>query len=69
MMCTSTDGMAGMCTMQAPEPDAGLFVPGKLGGGGCDCGVVSAGNAASRGAWSGVLVALGFWLRSRRRRK
>lgn len=67
-MCTSTDGKAGMCTMNEPEPDAGLFVPGKLGGGGCDCGVVGAAGGGARAAWGGVLVGIAFWLRGRRRR-
>jgi uncharacterized repeat protein (TIGR01451 family) len=69
-MCTSTTSMVGMCTAQPPEPDAGLFVPGKLGGGGCDCRVLSVGRESSTPlAWSSVL--LGVWLvvRSRRRRK
>jgi clumping factor A len=68
-MCTSTTSMAGMCTMNPPEPDAGLFVPGKLGGGGCDCGVVSAGSGASRAGWGAIVIGLVFWLRGRRKRR
>jgi clumping factor A len=67
MMCTSTTALAGMCTMEPPEPDAGLFVPGKLGGGGCDCGIAGS-PSSSRGAWGAMILGLAFWLRRKRRR-
>ncbi len=70
-MCSSTTDAAGMCTMDAGMPtDAGLFVPGKLGGGGCDCRV-GAGSEA-RG-WSSLLWFFGISAlligRGRRRRR
>jgi hypothetical protein len=67
MLCTSTTSMAGMCTDMPEPPDAGLFVPGKLGGGGCDCGVVRGSGGSSRAVWLGLLV-VGLWLNQKRRR-
>jgi hypothetical protein len=68
MLCTSTNSMAGMCTDMPEPPDAGLFVPGKLGGGGCDCGVVSgSGRRSTRALWLGLL-GLVLWFNQKRRR-
>jgi uncharacterized repeat protein (TIGR01451 family) len=67
-MCSSSTSDVGRCT-PASVPDAGApQFQGRIGGGGCDCGVAGLGKSGgwSRGGWLALALGVVWWRRRRR---
>jgi len=67
-VCDAMGADAGMCVAEMPEvPDAGLYVPGELGGGGCKCNLGSGhGDEPARALWLLVPLLALLWRRRSR---